>query len=125
MDHKIKALIVEDNAIACMAAKGNLEKPGCNVDIANTGQKAIELCENFTYNIIFMDIGLGDTDGFAVTQEIKSKCQINKETPVVALTAHSEDEYKKKAEKVGMMDFLNKPIDTLQVEKILKELFNV
>lgn len=125
MDNKIKALIVEDNAIACMAAKSNLEKLGCEVDTANTGEKAIELCENFTYNIIFMDIGLGDTDGFTVTQEIKSKCQINKETPIVALTAHSEDEYKQKAKKVGMIDFLNKPIDTLQVEKILNELFHV
>ena len=125
MDKKINVLIVEDNMVARMAAKLNLEKLGCNVETAETGEKAIEMSMANSYDIIFMDIGLGSTDGFKVTGEIREKSQKNQSTPIIALTAHDENEYKERAKKVGMSDYLNKPIEISEIEKIINRVLKI
>ena len=115
---KINVLIMEDNIVARMAAKLNFEKLDCNVETAETGEKAIEMSIANVYDIIFMDIGLGNTDGFKVTKEIREKSEKNKNTPIVALTAHDENECRERAKEIGMTDYLNKPIETSEIEKL-------
>jgi CheY-like chemotaxis protein len=115
----IKLLLVEDNMLAQMAQKMSLEQAGCQVDIAATGEQAIQLSMENHYNLILMDIGLGDEDGFTVTREIKNKSVKNKDTLVVALTAHSIEDYGKKAEECGMQGFLTKPLTPETIKELL------
>jgi CheY-like chemotaxis protein len=111
MDRKVNILLVEDTLLARLAVDIILKTLGYHGDFAETGAKGILMAKEKTYDLIFMDIGLEEgTDGFLVTQEIKSTCELNKNTPVIALTAHSEQSYKDKAAAIGMVDFYQKPV---------------
>ena len=118
---KCKVLLVEDSDIARLTAELNLKSENCEVEIDTTGSQAIDLASSKKYDIILMDIGLGDTDGFAVTQAIRNLSTYNKSTPIIALTAHDTELYHEKAKEVGMNDYLTKPLENAEIQKILKK----
>ena len=117
-----KVLIVEDNRMAQVATKRTLEENlKSKVDTASAGKEALELAKKNKYDLIFMDIGLPDTNGYKVTEEIR-KMEEGRDvkTSIVALTAHEPAEEANKSIASGMNDFLTKP---LTVEKGLVALF--
>lgn len=106
----IRVLLVEDTPVAQIVAKNHLTKQGCEVDIASSGDEALEKILQIQYDIILMDIGLGDgPDGFEVTTQIKSENTLNQLTPIIAITSHEEESFEDKAFAVGMTDFYKKP----------------
>lgn len=107
---KIKVLLVEDIKIAQKAAIMMLEELDCEIDAADSGSQALMLANQKSYDIIFMDLGLDDMDGFIVTEAIRKMEGDTKHTPIVALTAHSDLDVKVRCIKVGMDDFIEKPI---------------
>jgi two-component system aerobic respiration control sensor histidine kinase ArcB len=120
---KIRILLVEDNKFAQMAAKGNLETIGCLIDVASSGAEGIRKGTDTQYDIIFMDIGLEDgMDGFIVSKKIKES-QLNAKTPIVVLTAHSEESYRKYAFDIGIDDFLVKPLTVEDAKTIIAKFF--
>ncbi len=115
-----KILLVEDHQIAARIARTILSELGCEVDIAETGKIALELIEKNHYDLIFMDIGLPDIDGCAVTKQIRlhSLKQIAK-IPIVALTAHAESDEKQRCLDVGMSMVITKPLTKKWAESVL------
>jgi two-component system, OmpR family, aerobic respiration control sensor histidine kinase ArcB len=113
-------LVVEDNTIAQLVAKTILSKFNYQVDIASNGQEAISLWEKNKYDLIFMDIGLPDMDGYQVTQYIRSQ-EIGKNhlVPIIALTAHIGDENKQRCIECGMNAVISKPLTQKNCNGIL------
>src|ERR1700734_3348585 len=109
-EKKLKILVVEDNRAAQMAIKMVLINLGYAVDIASSGAEAIQLTLNQEYDLIFMDIGLGDTDGYQVTREIRQQASKNNNKPIIALTAHSADTVTGPALESGMNKIMTKPL---------------
>lgn len=109
--HKFRVLVVEDNPIAQTVAKAILHQLHCDTDLADTGEKAVELWKKGHYNLIFMDIGLPDMDGYEVTHQIRLY-EITQKTysPIIALTAHAGDENKQRCIEAGMNAVLTKPL---------------
>ncbi|KTD63506.1 response regulator [Legionella shakespearei] len=106
-----RVLIVEDNQIAQTVAKSILAQLHCDADIADTGKKAVELWKHNQYQLILMDIGLPDMDGYEVTHQIRLQELIKKShCPIIALTAHAGDENKKRCIDAGMNAVLTKPL---------------
>lgn len=106
----IRILLVEDTLIAQTLAKTQMLNQGCEVDIASDGVSALEKALSNPYDLILIDIGLGDgPDGFEVITQIKQESPFNKSTPIVALTAHESMDYMDKADEVGMDHYFNKP----------------
>jgi len=105
----IKVLVVEDDKFAQMVARNLGQQLNCSIDIASTATEALEKTNINKYALIFMDIGLGETDGFTVTRAIKAN-SLNQETPIIALTAHNSEEYLKQAALSGMAKFITKPL---------------
>ncbi len=104
-------LIVEDNLIAQSVAKSILAQLHCDADCAETGIHAVELWKTQDYDLIFMDIGLPDLDGYQVTHQIRIQELARKtHTPIIALTAHIGDENKKRCIEAGMNAVLTKPL---------------
>jgi len=104
-------LVVEDNTIAQTIAKSILAKVNCDTDIAETGRKAVDLWKTGNYDLIFMDIGLPDLDGYEVTHQIRIQELTRKtHTPIVALTAHASDKNKQQCIEAGMNAVLTKPL---------------
>lgn len=108
---KSTVLIVEDNTIAAMVAKIMLSSLDCNVEIASDGKKAVQLMEQNDFDLIFMDIGLPDIDGFEATRRMRLY-GLNKgvQVPIIALTAHLDEENKQFCLQAGMNAVLTKPL---------------
>ena len=118
-DAVIRVLVVEDNCIAQTVAKAFLSQLSCLVDIAPSGLDALSFCDQNQYDLIFMDIGLGEgMDGYEVTHHIRNKSCAMKNTPIIALTAHVGDENKQRCIEAGMDAVLTKPLTQAHVTDI-------
>lgn len=117
--YKSRILVVEDNPIAAHVVTKILSKMNCTVDLAQKGKEAVELTEHTVYDLIFMDIGLPDIDGYEVTKRIRLN-EINKNhVPIIALTAHTCEENKKYCIDIGINAVLTKPLIQEKAEDIL------
>ncbi len=107
MDEMIRIVIVEDEQPATDRLIRLLKQFGQNVEIVKTLDSVLRSTEYFsqneTYDLIFMDIQLGD----GLSLDIFDHVPVNK--PVIFVTAY--DDYTLKAFKVNSIDYLLKPID--------------
>lgn len=119
-----KVLVVEDNNIAATVATIILGKLGCNVINALTGFEAIsQIKEHGPFDLIFMDIGLPDIDGYETTKRIRILEKASKKpTPIVALTAHGDEEHRERALQVGMNAIITKPLTKERAQEVLSEM---
>jgi len=112
----MRVLIVDDNKMNLMIASKFLKKWQIDADEAISGELAIEMVNNKTYDLILMDLQMPEMDGFEATRIIR---RANAYTPIIALTADAMPETHAKALAAGMCNYLTKPFvpDTLY-EKI-------
>jgi CheY-like chemotaxis protein/two-component sensor histidine kinase/HPt (histidine-containing phosphotransfer) domain-containing protein len=114
-------LVVEDNVIAQTVARALLSALSCHVDTASTGNEAIALYKKNHYDLILMDIGLGEgMDGYEVTHHIRNQHDKTDHTPIIALTAHAGDENKQRCIEAGMDAVLTKPLTQAHVVDLIK-----
>ncbi len=130
-----KVLLAEDNSVNQEVARSMLESLGCCVDVVTTGYAVLSALERTSYNMIFMDCQMPDLDGFATTQAIRAREQIERtyedgsprrlmphsfsHIPIIALTANATDEDQARCLAVGMDDYLCKPFTQQQLRTIL------
>lgn len=113
-------LVVEDNFIAQKVAIAILSAMNCHIDVASNGEEALNLYSKHQYDLIFMDIGLGEgMDGYEVTHQIRSNNKL-KHIPIIALTAHAGDDSKQRCIEAGMDAVLTKPLTQTQAKDILR-----
>src|SRR5574344_2544088 len=107
----IKVLLVEDNEINQEVASMFLKKANIEVDIANNGLEAVNMHkENQNkYDLILMDLQMPILSGYDATRKIR---ELDKDIPIVALTAAAMIEDKEKVLSCGMNDHLGKPINS-------------
>jgi PAS domain S-box-containing protein len=116
-----RILVVEDNVIAQTVAQSLLVGLSCLVDIASNGLEAIELSNLNHYDLIFMDIGLGEgMDGFEVTRHLRNLSHPKHHIPIIALTAHAGDNNKQRCIEAGMDEVITKPLTQSQAINIIK-----
>jgi PAS domain S-box-containing protein len=113
-----KVLLVEDNTINQEIVLGLLENSGIIIDVANNGQEAVNKynANPSKYELILMDLQMPVMDGYEATKNIR---EINKNIPIVALTANAMKEDVQRTQEAGMNDHLNKPIE---VDKLYETL---
>ncbi len=111
-ERKDTILIVEDNELVAEFTKINFSNLNCDVDVALDGKTALEYAKQKTYDLILMDLGLPDIDGYTVTQEIRSNelLRNNASTPILALTAHITNEEQERCIQMGMHAIIIKPL---------------
>ncbi len=118
----LSVLLVEDNATNRAVAGSMLKKIGCNPDYAVNGLECIEKMKNKPYHMVFMDCQMPEMDGFQATGEIRSGIHddIHPNTVIIALTAHSLEEDKRKCFDSGMDDYISKPVNREKFEEMFK-----
>lgn len=116
----VKVLMVEDHKLAQITARGLLEQINCEVDMVEDAKTALERMDKH-YDIIYLDIGLPDMDGVDLGKEIRHT-ELNKETPIIAVTAHGTEECSKKALHIGFREFITKPMSSARFTETLKHL---
>jgi two-component system aerobic respiration control sensor histidine kinase ArcB len=117
----IRVLVVEDNPLAMKMAKTLFEFEGCQVDMAETGNKAVEKFAHNVYQLVIMDIGLPDMPGYEVTEKFRQYEQNHQQSPTVilGLTAHVQKEELDRGVSSGMNKVFSKPITALLTKNFL------
>ncbi len=112
-------LVVEDYDDNRLMLKTLLERRGYSVFEAVNGEEAVEMAKREHPDLILMDINLPLLDGFVATQYIRQHEDL-RDTPIIALTADGSNQSRKVAFAAGCNDYLEKPVNIEQVEKLLK-----
>lgn len=116
------ALVVDDNLINLRVAQGILEQYNIKVETAISGQKAIEMCLNNTYDLIFMDQMMPEMDGIETMQRIRKLSphySHDGECKILALTADAIKGTRENLITLGFDEYLGKPINIAQLERLL------
>jgi DNA-binding response OmpR family regulator len=106
MEEMAKILLVEDDEALRFIVKDNLVQKKYEVDVAENGEKALELFRRNDYHIILLDIMLPKTDGFKVAERIR---ETDEHIPIIFLTARSMTEDKITGLSIGGDDYIVKP----------------
>jgi signal transduction histidine kinase/CheY-like chemotaxis protein len=120
-----KVLVVDDIYTNLTVAKGLLKPFDMQVDLAASGEEAIELARKNRYDIIFMDHMMPKMDGLEASNVIRdmgagsSTEDYYKNLPIIALTANAMSGTKEMFIKNGLNDYLAKPIETPKLNAIL------
>lgn len=112
------ALLVEDNVVNQKVGVRMLEKLGCRVDVANSGEAAIRAVESGKYSVVFMDVQMSGMDGLEATRKIRESADITQPI-IIALTANATTEDRAKCLESGMEDYASKPVSPRTLEILL------
>jgi len=102
----VRVLLVEDERRVASFIARSLRENLYSVDVAESGEKALGLVTNWTYDLILLDLRLPKLSGVEVCKEIR---QAGIETPVLMLTARSLVEQRVEGLDAGADDYLTKP----------------
>lgn len=116
-----KILIVEDEAIPALNIKMTLKDQGYDiVDIAVTGEEAVELAGQTMPDLVLMDIALaGEMDGIEAAGLILKQFKV----PILYITAHADKDTVARAWETNPVGFLEKPVEDYQLSEVLDNLF--
>jgi len=106
----LKVLLVEDFEDTRLFMRLELEEQGFIVFEAENGEVAVEIAIREKPDVILMDLTLPLMDGFAATKLIRQNEDL-KNVPVIAVTAHKENDFRSDAKASGFDAYVTKPID--------------
>lgn len=119
MDENIIRLLIVDDEVgfADVVAK-RLSRRGFTVDTANSGEEAIPVLREKQYDVAVLDLKLEGMDGVEILKVFKLMVP---DMPVIMLTGHGSQSAVTASQKLGVADYLSKPVDLdLLVEKLRK-----
>jgi signal transduction histidine kinase/ActR/RegA family two-component response regulator len=119
-------LIVDDNPFNLTVAEHMISTLGYHVKSVLSGEAAVNLVSqndhrNQPIKVIFMDCQMPVMDGYETTKVLKEKMKKEEipNIPVIAFTANDSEKDKEKCKKVGMSDYLTKPLSEAKLKEII------
>ncbi len=122
----LRILLAEDNPFNQMIALRLLAKLGYQADCALNGVEVLKLIEQKSYDLILMDLQMPEMDGLETTRQIRQMesargvSNLTNQIKIVAMTANVMNEDRENCLKVGMNDFISKPVRSEEIAKTLK-----
>ena len=118
----VRALVVDDETMNLVVAKSIFGRYGMKVFTATSGQESIDLCRERVFDIIFMDHMMSGMDGVEAMKRIRTDVAgLNGSIPVVALTANAMSSAKQMFLSEGFDGFVSKPVETDELERVLRQ----
>ena len=115
-----RILIVDDTRMNLTVAEGLLKRTDMQIDTASGGEEALQLTLAIPYDLILMDQRMPGMDGIEAMHLIRAQeGGVNRQTPIICLTADAVSGAKKRYLAEGFTDYLSKPIDSLALRKKL------
>ncbi len=113
-----KILVIDDEEFITRSLKQHLEKEGCEVLTAETGEEGIEIFKSDVPDIIILDLNMPGIGGI---ETLKSLKKINNDIIVIIITAHGDIETAVSAIKMGAYDFVEKPFELNRISVLIKK----
>ena len=108
----LRVLLVEDNDINQLIARGLLEQLGATVHVADNGRLALDALDAAgpdAFDLVLMDLQMPVMDGLEAARQIRQDARF-RHLPIVAMTAHAMSEQRRQCREAGMDDHIAKPI---------------
>ena len=123
---KAKILLVEDDPNFGNVLKNYLELQGYDVHLKRDGVEGLDAFQTKKHDLCILDVMMPKMDGFTLAQNIR---EVNKQIPIIFLTAKGMKEDMLKGYRSGADDYLTKPFDTEvllhKIEVILRRSFGL
>jgi len=114
----IRVLVVEDSVDSAETLALLIGRWGYEVKLAHDGRSALQVARQFRPQIILLDIGLPDIDGYAVAHRLRGE-DLGGDM-LVALTGYGEAQDRARAQQAGFDRHLTKPVDPDALERLLR-----
>jgi len=115
----VKILVVDDSQPNLLIAKGVLERYGITVTTALSGKEAVALVKENEYDMVVLDCVMPEMDGHDTAAAIRALPGARAKVPIVAYTSNKAEETLEGYEDVGVKDVLEKPLNIVELSKIL------
>jgi len=117
---KLNILVVEDNKMNRRYLEGLFKRWSVDYKMAVNGKDALSFVDKEEFDLILMDIQMPVMDGYQATIAIRNSHNLNKNTPIVALTASALMDQRDKAFSLGMNGHITKPFTPNQLLEGIK-----
>jgi len=113
-----RVLVVDDNMDAADMLVMMLQMFGHEVQAAYTGQTALETAVEYRPDVVLLDIGLPDMNGYEVARRLRQQPQ-TKDVRLIAMTGYGQDSDRQRSEEAGCEYHLVKPVDPQKLQDLL------
>ncbi len=118
-----RVLVVDDEPMNLVVSTGLFKAYGMEVATCESGPKAIEMCREHEYDIIFMDHMMPVMDGVEAMKRIRSEQARNKiVVPMIAFTANAVSSAREMFRREGFDGFVSKPVDRVELERVMRRM---
>ncbi len=118
----MKILICEDNPMAMKTLTVILEREGFEADVADDGNVGIEMLQKNDYDLLVIDIHLPYRSGLELIKFVRT--DQGKDTPVIILSAFSDNQMQRQAGELGISDYIVKPFNPVDLVSSIKLILN-
>ncbi len=115
----LKILLAEDNISSQKVAQQMLKKLGYKVDTVANGIEALQAMERQYYDVVLMDVKMPVMDGLEATRIIRQRWPDGPK--IIAITAYALEGDREKCLKVGMNDYISKPVQKVDLARVLEK----
>lgn len=114
----VKLLVVDDVKTNLLVIKHLLKNNKMQMTFKMSGKDCIDILKEETFDIILLDHMMPDLDGVETLNTIRQE-HLCDQTPIIALTAIAESDSAEKYKKLGFTDYMSKPVDGHELEKMI------
>jgi DNA-binding response OmpR family regulator len=122
-DRRPLVLVADDDADILTLVAFRLERAGCEVITARSGDEALKLAIEQTPDLAVLDVMMPGLDGYGVTRELR-RTEVTAEMPVILLTARTEDADVARGLAAGADDYVKKPFDAHDLRDRVRRLLD-
>ena len=116
----LRILVVDDNADSATGLAICLESQGYNLRVAHTGEEGVAIAKEYEPNVVLLDIGLPDINGYQVAEQLRDDKQLAG-TTIIAMTGYGGEADRSRAEAAGFNHYLVKPVNFSKLLELLSQ----
>lgn len=118
----VRVLVVDDEPMNLMVAKGILSDYQMDVRTAESGMEALKICKKTDFDLMFLDHMMPQMDGVETLHRIRKMMEETKrDITVIAFTANAVSGAREMFYREGFDEFISKPIETMELERVLRK----
>ena len=118
----MKILSIDDQPLILLSLQKRLIELGYDVQIADSGQKGIELFKSFQPSLVILDINMPDMSGLEVAEKIREVQEWD--VPIMIMSGNINDDVLNRGMQLGIQEYMKKPVSLLEVESRVERLLN-
>ncbi|MBS9780426.1 MAG: response regulator, partial [Moraxellaceae bacterium] len=119
LDNRKKILIIDDSVTVRKVTSRFLQREGFAVMVAKDGIDALKILQEYTPDLMLLDIEMPRMDGFEVAKQVRHHDRL-KDTPIIMISSRTGEKHREKAMEMGVNDYFGKPFQ----ESVLLECIN-